>query len=1150
MNSFKGESRFQPVNASRFAARSKDASWLGALKLKPILLPTFGASAALCIAFLPAATAQVGTDRIEGLRDNTPRWHAITGARIVVSPDKVIERGTLVIRDGVVVAVGANVAVPAGAREWKLDGRTVYAGFIDMASSVGVPSSLRAPSSNAVPWMRGVQAPAQPELKLPSRALASNNRTVRSEIDVAQQLDLKADEIKAARELGFTSVLATPAAGVFRGQSALLNLADVGEVGGASGGSSNAKSMVIMPRAAQHLATEIERSREAQYPSSLMGAIALQRQTFYDARWYRSAQEFYRGKISALERPQENASLEALAAALAGRQLVIHQADTEQDYLRIAKVRDEFSLRSVAQGNGYEYRRAQQLKSLALPVIVPINFPQPPEVENPDSAFDVPLEALQHWEQAPSNLANMQKAGIEFAITPMGLREAGKDFWPNIRLAVRRGLSAQAAIAALTTVPAKLLGVSAQLGTLEPGHVANLVIANGDLFDASDAMPANSANAAEIEIAFVDGRPYYAPAYDRFDVRGKWKIIKASDPTKSMEWDITGSKAKPQLKLGGAACDIRVRARQLIVTLPCGKNSGDVGIQAETIVAEFSAEQLRGTAQQANGRLQVWSAQRVAPYVAPVGAAEIAAAAVPTNGAAQGSVPQAPMPVVKDVMPPPLPSTYPAGPYSVSTPVRPAQLMIRNATLWTGVGNVAPMKADMWVRDGRIAAIGANLTAPADATIIDATGKHLTAGIIDAHSHTAISAGVNEFSSSITAEVRIGDVLDATDINIYRELAGGVTAANVLHGSANAIGGQNQVIKMRWGADAEGLKFANAMPGIKFALGENVKQSNWESSGSRYPQTRMGVEQIYRDAFQAAKLYRDGWEKWRSTKAGLEPRRDLQLDTLVEILDKKRVIHIHSYRADEILMFVKIAKEFGFTVATFQHVLEGYKVADAMASIGAGGSTFSDWWGYKMEAFDAIPTNGVLMYKAGVLTTFNSDSDELARRLNTEAAKAVKYGGISETEALKFVTINAAKQLRIDNRVGSLEVGKDADFVIWSGNPLSTFARAEQTWIEGARYFDLRTDGELRERARSDRARIVAKAMPARLARLSGPAGGPPGGAPGAPRPGADMPPSSISSVSQLMEYMAFQRWLHEAGQIHDGYWSGGAWHECTEDAR
>ncbi len=1077
---------------------------------------------------LPVVNAQVGADRVEGLRDSTPRWHAITDARIVVSPDKIIDKGVLVMRDGVVTAVGANVAVPAGARVWKLDGRTVYAGFIDLASNVGVPTSLRAVSPNVPPWLRGAQTPPPPEVRLPLRALASNNRTVRPEIDIAQQLDLKADEVKAARELGFTSVLAAPSTGVFRGQSALLNLADAGAGLSESGQSvANAKSFVLMPRAAQHLATEIERSRDAQYPSSLMGAIALQRQTFYDARWYRSAHDFYRGKPGAAERPQENQSLEALGAALAGRQLTIHHAETEQDFLRIAKVRDEFSLRSAALGNGLEYRRAQQLKSLVLPVIVPINFPPPPEIENPDSAIDVPLEVLQHWEQAPSNLSNIQKAGIEFAITPMGLREPAKDFWTNIRLAVRRGLSPSAAIAALTTVPAKLIGASGKIGTLEPGHLANLVIANGDLFAVGEA---SDKNPAEIEIAFVEGRPYPTPAYERVDVRGKWKI---NSQSKTIDWDITGTKAKPVLKLDGANCDIRVRGRQLVVTLPCGKNVGTVTENpAETIVADFFADQLRGTAQQANGKLQVWSAQKVSPFVA--------------SSAEPVANPGAPAPI-KDVMPPPLPSGYPAGPYSVVAPVRPAQLLIRNATIWTSAGNSLPTdlptKADMLIRDGRIAAIGANLTTPADTTVIDATGKHVTAGIIDAHSHTAVSGGVNEFSSSITAEVRIGDSLDATDIGIYRELAGGVTAANVLHGSANAVGGQNQVIKMRWGADAEGLKFANATPGIKFALGENVKQSNWENSGSRYPQTRMGVEQIYRDGFQAAKKYRDTWAAWRTTKTGPEPRRDLQLDTLVEILEKKRAIHIHSYRADEILMFVKLAKEFGFTVATFQHVLEGYKVADAMASIGAGGSTFSDWWGYKMEVIDAIPTNGVLMHKAGVLTTFNSDSDELARRLNTEAAKAVKYGGLSENEALKFVTINAAKQLRIDNRVGSLEVGKDADFVIWSDNPLSTNARAEQTWIEGARYFDLKMDADLRKSARLERARIMAKAMPARLARLSGPSINANAGT----RPATtDAPPS----VSELMEYMALQRWLHEQGQIHDGYWSGGAWHECTEDAR
>jgi len=450
------------------------------------------------------------------------------------------------------------------------------------------------------------------------------------------------------------------------------------------------------------------------------------------------------------------------------------------------------------------------------------------------------------------------------------------------------------------------------------------------------------------------------------------------------------------------------------------------------------------------------------------------------------------------------------------------------------------------VKDGRITAIGKSLAAPEGALTIDAAGKHITPGIIDAHSHTAIANGINEGSSSVTAEVRIGDVLNGTDINIYRELAGGVTAANILHGSANTIGGQSQTIKMRWGSDGEGLKFAGAMPGIKFALGENVKQSNWEGQNTRYPQTRMGVEQVLRDSFLAARHYQKAWSAWRAAPKGTaEPRRDLQLDTLVEILEKKRVVHIHSYRGDEILMFARLAKEFDFTVGTFQHVLEGYKVADAIASIGAGGSTFSDWWAYKMEVVDAIPTNGALMYHAGVLTTFNSDSDELARRLNTEAGKAVRYGNVPETEALKFVTYNAAKQLRIDNRVGSLEVGKDADFVIWSANPLSPQARAEQTWIEGQRYYDLDTDKRLRAEAQAERKRLLAKALPVRLARLAAPAGRP--GAPG--MPGSDAP-AGPPTITDVLAFMALHRAMHQDNAYRGEYWTGGNWHECTEDAR
>ena len=315
--------------------------------------------------------------------------------------------------------------------------------------------------------------------------------------------------------------------------------------------------------------------------------------------------------------------------------------------------------------------------------------------------------------------------------------------------------------------------------------------------------------------------------------------------------------------------------------------------------------------------------------------------------------------------------------------------------------------------------MGQNLTAPSDAVVINAEGKNVTAGLIDCHSHSAVDGSVNETGQTITAEVRIGDVIDCDDIAIYRELAGGLTSANVLHGSANPIGGQNQVIKLRWGMLPEEMKFAGAMPGIKFALGENPKQSNWgDRYTTRYPQTREGVEQIIHDEFQAAKDYKQTWQDYRDGKIKIPPRRDLQNEALLEVIEGKRLVHSHSYRQDEILMLMRLAESFGFRIGNFHHVLEGYKIADVLAQHGAGATMFSDWWDYKVEVQDAIPYNGAITYNAGVVTSFNSDSDEQARRFNTEAGKAVKYGGVPPDDALKFVTINPAKQLRIDNRVG------------------------------------------------------------------------------------------------------------------------------------
>jgi imidazolonepropionase-like amidohydrolase len=391
-------------------------------------------------------------------------------------------------------------------------------------------------------------------------------------------------------------------------------------------------------------------------------------------------------------------------------------------------------------------------------------------------------------------------------------------------------------------------------------------------------------------------------------------------------------------------------------------------------------------------------------------------------------------------------------------------VVIQNATVWT-MGKEGKFIGSVVITDGKIAQVGEKVMVPLGARIIDATGQHLIPGIIDCHSHIAAEA-INEGAVSVSAMVGIEDVINPEDIDIYRALAGGVTTANVLHGSANSIGGKCQVMKMRWGKDSEGLKFEGATPGIKFALGENPKRAGnvqgtpggGNARPARYPATRMGVEDVIREAFTEARDYQKSWKDYNDKKtrgeAAVEPKRDLKLEPLVEVLEGKRFVHAHCYRADEILMLLRVADEFGFKIRTLQHVLEGYKVAKEIAEHGAGASTFSDWWSYKVEAYDAIPYNAAIMARKGVVVSLNSDSAELMRHLNTEAAKVMKYGGMTEEEALAMVTINPAKQLAIDNRVGSIETGKDADLVLYDKNPLSNYTKVQKVWIDGSQYFD------------------------------------------------------------------------------------------------
>jgi len=422
--------------------------------------------------------------------------------------------------------------------------------------------------------------------------------------------------------------------------------------------------------------------------------------------------------------------------------------------------------------------------------------------------------------------------------------------------------------------------------------------------------------------------------------------------------------------------------------------------------------------------------------------------------------------------------TYPFEPFGWTEDQQPMQetILIKNATVWTNEKDGILQNADVLIKNGKIAAVGKNLS-DAGARVIDGTGKHVTPGIIDEHSHIAASS-INEGGQSVSSEVRIGDNLNPDDINIYRQLSGGVTTSHILHGSANTIGGQTQLIKLRWGGDDDELKFKGSAPFIKFALGENVKRTPASNGNNRYPDTRMGVNEILIDAFTRAKDYKKAWKDYndaKDKKGLLPPRRDLELDALVEILDNKRFITCHSYVQSEILGSMEVADKMGYHYNTFTHILEGYKVAKEMLAHGANASTFSDWWAYKMEVEDAIPYNAAIMQKVGLNVAINSDDAEMARRLNQEAAKIVKYGGVTEEQALKMVTLNPAKMLHVEDKVGSLKAGKDGDVVVWSDHPLSIYAKALYTIVDGTVYFDREKDEQMQKQIDSERNRLVKK---------------------------------------------------------------------------
>jgi imidazolonepropionase-like amidohydrolase len=977
------------------------------------------------------------TTRVEGIRKNTPAVHAFTNAMIVTAPGKVLDNATLVIRNGVVESVG-SVSIPKDARVWNMKGMTIYPGLIDAYSDYGLPKPPPRTDGGAE---AAAPRPTPPE---PERGPNYWNRDVMAQVN-AEELFIPDPKVaEKLRSQGFTTALIVPTRGIIRGTSAVVNLGD-----------GNPSELILRQRFAQHISLQVDYST-IHYPTSLIGLIALVRQTMYDADWYEKAQDAYR-RDPKLPRPETNESLGALHPVLGGSMPVVVETSDEQDILRAEKIADEFKLDLILRGSGTEYRRLDAVKGTHRFVILPVNYPETPAVQTPEEALQVSLSALRYWDEAPENPKWVQAAGIRFAFTAATLKDPGV-FLSRVRKAVAHGLGKDDALAALTTTPAKMLGVDQQAGSLDPGKAADFIVTTGDLF----------ADKTVIRESWIDGKRYEVKPAPEIDPRGTWNLsIAGVSPSDTVILVLKGepdslqgtiSKKKSVPLTSAKIADLRLQFSFL------GDSIGTQG--AVRMTANVDAQGLFGSGEWPDGTTFTWSGVKTAQFT-------------PVSDTSRPKPPE-----LASFSP-----VYPPGEFGrPKLPDQPLVVMVRNATIWTSGPQGVIRDGDIIFRNGKVAEVGNNLAVPSGAVVIDGKGKHVTPGIIDCHSHIAAAGGVNEFASAVSAEVRIGDVIDCDDIDLYRNLAGGLTVAHVLHGSANPVGGQNQLIKLRWGMLPEEMKFEGWAPTIKFALGENVKQSNWSAPTTRYPQTREGVEQIMRDEFRAALDYEKAQKHFEENRNEIPPRRNLQLDAILEVLHGRMFVHCHSYRQDEILATMRVAEDFGFRIRAFQHILEGYKVADIMAKHGAAGSTFSDWWAYKFEVYDAIPYNGALMHDQGVLVSFNSDSDELSRRLNLEAAKAVKYGGLSEEDALKFVTINPAKQLFIDNRVGSLDPGKDADFVIWSGHPLSNYTICEQTWIDGRRYFDRQEDRRLYEEALHERAVLVQKALTSKKAGGGAPA--------------------------------------------------------------
>ncbi|MFT5580770.1 MAG: imidazolonepropionase-like amidohydrolase [Psychromonas sp.] len=959
----------------------------------------------LIISFLALPLCAQISHPQNGVKETKSEYYALKNATILVSSTETLDKGTVLIHNDRIIDVGRFVSIPKGTVIIDCEGQTIVPSFIELNSNLG----LTQPKQKE--WS------FRPQLESKKEGSYYWNESIHPEFSAAENYVSNKKDVENLQKMGYGVALTHVFDGVAQGTSALVSVS-----------ASDVHQNIIQANAAGHFSFDKGVSRQT-YPSSQMGSIALLRQALYDLDWYNKNQNL--SKDLSLDALQKQMSLP-----------LFFETEDKWEILRAKKIADEFGLNFTYVGSGNEYQITDELSKMNAFVVLPIAFPAAYDVTDPYISRQIPLSQLKAWEMAPQNPALLAKKNIGFSLSSKGC-ESPDDFWGNLKKAIENGLSVEEAFNSLITSPAKHLKIDADYGTIQKGKKANFTIYTGNPFEEK----------IEVLSSWVNGEKTIHQTLPEVDIRGNYNLLIAG---KSFPIEITGTVDKPKGKIK--------------YVNPEGKDTVQIDTKIELssndVIVQFAI----------NNATWNGSVNLKGKYTNKLGIFE-----------GSGQLPTGEWTTWSGIKNKKFDDKEKSEKFKVKTEIDGTQwfpnisfgklantpsesIVIKNVTLWTNEEDGIIENGSILIANGKISSVGKNSNGNfAGYKVIDGKGMHVTPGIIDEHSHIAISKGVNEGGQAISAEVSIGDVVNPDDINIYRQLSGGVTAAQLLHGSANPVGGQSALIKLKWGGTPEDMLIDDAPKFIKFALGENVKQANWGSFQTvRFPQTRMGVEQVFYDGFNRAKIY----EKEKAT--GIY-HKDLELETLLEILKGERNISCHSYIQSEINMLMHVADSMGFKINTFTHILEGYKVADKMAAHGAGGSTFADWWAYKYEVRDAIPYNAKLMHDQGVVVAINSDDAEMGRRLNQEAAKTVKYGGLTQEQALKTVTLNPAKLLHLDDKMGSLKPGKDADVVLWSDHPLSAKAKAMITIVDGVILFDREADLLLQKRDAQERARILSE---------------------------------------------------------------------------